>query len=113
MEALSADETPAECVIREVQEETGLKCKPIALVGIFDLRITGSESPHHLYQLLILCAPNGSTKSAKTVYQGIEVLNVRWFDEESLPENIGMGHFAPMKEAYRVWRGDIRPYIDT
>jgi ADP-ribose pyrophosphatase YjhB (NUDIX family) len=110
--ALAVDETPAEGVIREVQEETGLKCKPISLVGIFDSRITGSETPHHLYQLLILCETSGSTKPVKTAYHGIEVLDVRWFDEENLPENIGLGHILPIKEAYRVWRGDIRPYID-
>lgn len=31
-------ETPAEGPVREALEETGLKCEPVALVGVFDSR---------------------------------------------------------------------------
>jgi len=36
--ALEVGETPAEGVVREALEETGVHCQPIALVGVFDSR---------------------------------------------------------------------------
>ena len=46
---LEVGETPAEGVLREVFEETGLKCQITTLVGIFDSRLCGTTHPLHLY----------------------------------------------------------------
>lgn len=53
--------------------------------------------------------PGGALAFGETPAEGV----IRWFDEESLPEDNGPGHFVPMKEAYRVLRRDIRLYIDA
>jgi hypothetical protein len=55
--ALEVGETPAEGVAREVLEETGVRCQPVALVGVFDSRFCGLVSRHHLYLLTFLCRP--------------------------------------------------------
>ena len=44
--ALEVGETPAEGVEREAFEETGIRCKTLALVGIFDSRYCGTTRPH-------------------------------------------------------------------
>src|SRR5579884_3713337 len=54
---LDVGETPAQGVVREVLEETGVTCEPLALVGIHDSRLCGTRSRHHLYHVLFLCRP--------------------------------------------------------
>jgi ADP-ribose pyrophosphatase YjhB (NUDIX family) len=53
--ALEVGETPAEGVVWEVLEETGVHCRPVAMVGVFDSRLCGTESRHHLYHFVFLC----------------------------------------------------------
>ena len=48
--AMDVGETPAEGVVREAFEETGVRCEVVALVGVFDSRLCGTISRHHLYQ---------------------------------------------------------------
>ena len=48
--AMEVSETPAEGVVREAFEETGVRCEVVALVGVFDSRLCGTISRHHLYQ---------------------------------------------------------------
>src|SRR5512139_3995699 len=55
--ALEVGETPAEGVAREALEETGVRCRATALVGVFDSRLCGTQSRHHLYQFMFLCEP--------------------------------------------------------
>jgi hypothetical protein len=43
--ALEVGETPAEGVVREVLEETGVHCRPVAMVGVFDSRLCGYGEP--------------------------------------------------------------------
>ena len=55
--ALEVGETPAAGAVREALEESGVRCEPVALVGVFDSRYCGTASRHHLYQFLFLCRP--------------------------------------------------------
>jgi ADP-ribose pyrophosphatase YjhB (NUDIX family) len=108
--ALEVGETPAEGVVREALEETGVRCRPIALVGVFDSRRCGMLTRHHLYACLFLCqplAPSGETPS-----HAIEVKQTGWFAEHDLPEDIDPGHRTRIPEAFRMWHGDQRAFFD-
>lgn len=109
--ALEVGETPAEGVVREALEETGVSCRAVSLVGVFDSRFCGTQSRHHLYQFTFLCEPlNKGVREEPT--HAFEVLGTGWFPEGGLPEAIDPGHVTRIPEAYRVWRGDRRVFLD-
>ncbi len=110
--ALTVGETPAEGVVREAFEETGVRCEPVTLVGIFDSRLCGTVSRHQLYQFLFLCKPLDGGQTVETPSHAIEVLGSRWFAEHDLPDDLDPGHVSRIPEAFRVWRGDGRVYFD-
>jgi ADP-ribose pyrophosphatase YjhB (NUDIX family) len=104
-------ETPAEGTVREVFEETGVRCRAVALVGVFDSRLWGTTFPHHMYQFLFLCKPlNDKKTNGPTTPQ--EVQDIGWFIEDNLPTNIDPGHISKIPEAFRVWKGDKCPIFD-
>jgi 8-oxo-dGTP pyrophosphatase MutT (NUDIX family) len=109
--ALEVGETAAEGVTREAFEETGIRCKAVALVGLFDSRLCGTASRHHLYQFIFLCRPLSNLKT-ETPSHANEVLDIRWFAEGDLPDNLDPGHVSRIPEAFRVWRGDSRAFFD-
>jgi len=109
--ALEVGETPAEGVVREALEETGVHCRAVSLVGVFDSRFCGSTSRHHLYQFLFLCEPLGH-RDTKSPSHANEVLEVGWFSENGLPEDIDPGHVSRIPQAFRVWHGDHRAFFD-
>ena len=110
--AIAVGETPAEAVVREALEETGVLCEPIALVGVFDSRLCGTVSRHHLYQLVFLCRPLDGSKLVETPSHAIEVLDVGWFAEHAMPTDLDPGHVLRIPKAFRVWHGDDRAYFD-
>lgn len=109
---LEVGETPAEGVVREVLEETGVPCEPVTLIGVFDSRLCGTSSPHHLYHIVFLCKPS-STQAHRSASHAHEVVEVGWFAEDSLPDEIDPGHVSRIAEAYRLWKGEVRPYFDN
>jgi ADP-ribose pyrophosphatase YjhB (NUDIX family) len=109
--AFEVGETPAEGVVREALEETGVHCRAISLVGVFDSRFCGTTSRHHLYQFVFLCEPS-SQEGVEQPSHAIEVLDTGWFPEDGLPEDIDPGHRSRIPEAFRVWHGDSRVLFD-
>ncbi len=109
--ALEVGETPLEGVLREALEETGVHCQAVALVGVFDSRLCGTPSRHHLYQFMILCRPTEQAQEAKPSH-AIEVLEAGWFPENGLPEDLDPGHTSRIPHAFRVWHGDHRVFLD-
>jgi ADP-ribose pyrophosphatase YjhB (NUDIX family) len=109
--ALEVGETPAEGVVRETLEETGVHCRAIFLVGVFDSRLCGTPTRHHLYQFVFLCEP--SQERVEQPSHAIEVLDTGWFPEDGLPEDLDPGHKSRIPEAFRVWHGDSRVFFDT
>ena len=110
--ALAVGETPAEGVAREALEETGVRCKPVALVGVHDSRLCGTVAAHHLYQFLFLCQPLDASHPIEPPSHAVEVLEAAWFDEHELPSTLDSGHVMRIPEAFRVWRGDSQAYFD-
>ena len=109
--AMEVGETPAEGAVREALEETGVHCRPVALVGVFDSRLCGSTARHHLYSTMFLCEPVPGTAQGEPTHAH-EVLDVRWFAEDELPHDLDPGHGSRIPEAYRVWRGNTAAFFD-
>ena len=104
-------ENPTYKELREVVEETGYHCRVVSVVGIFDSRLCGTTYPLHLYHFTFLCSPLDEEKQIVPTHKE-ESLNIEWFQEKNLPENIDLGHISRIPEAYRVWRGDSRAFFD-
>lgn len=109
--ALEVGETPAEGAARETLEETGVLCEVRALVGVFDSRLCGSQTRHHLYQLVFTGAVLDDRGFGRGSH-GHEVLDLGWFAQDALPDGLDPGHVSRIPEAWRVWRGDRRPFFD-
>ncbi len=109
--ALEVGETAAEGALRETLEETGVQCQITAMVGVFDSRLCGSETAHHLYHFTFLAIPLSSTALGNGSHNH-EILDLAWFAEDGLPEEMDSGHVTRIPEVYRVWHGDKRPYFD-
>ncbi len=109
--ALEVGETPAAGVEREAYEETGVRCQAVRLIGVFDSRLCGSVTRHHLYHLQFLCRPLDVANLGQGSHR-YEVVEVGWFSAESLPPDLDPGHATRMPEAFRVWRGDDRAFFD-
>lgn len=109
--ALEVGETPAEGVMREVLEETGVPCRPMSLVGIFDVRPSGVAGLHHLYLITFLCRPLGGKANAPPTHAN-EVLGTAWFEEDKLPDNLHFTARQRIGEAFRVWREGGPAYFD-
>lgn len=109
--AFEVGETPAAGVAREVLEETGVHCRVVSLVGVFDSRLCGTTSRHHLYQFVFLCEPVDRER-VEPPSHAVEVVDVGWFPEDELPAAIDPGHVSRIPEVFRVWRGDVRAFFD-
>ncbi len=109
--ALEVGETPAQGVEREALEETGLRCRARTLIGVYDSRYCGSVTRHHLYHFTFLCDPlEGEVPGVGS--HALEVLDVRWFLEEALPQDLDPGHASRLPAAFRAWRQEGPAFFD-
>ena len=101
--ALQVGETPAEGVVREVREETGLTCEPVALVGVFDIRPGRDSRVQHVYLITFLCRPvNGLPHLASS--HAHETLDLGWFPEDDLPADLTPHSASRLAAAFCIWR---------
>lgn len=81
-------EEPAEAVVREVYEETGLHVVPVSIVGIYGGQSNMSEYPNGdraaYISITFKCRVRGGTLRL----DGDETLELRYCDWRSLPDNI-------------------------
>ena len=77
------NQTAAECVEREILEESGYVARAVKLAAVWDRTRQGHHPPHpfHVYKLFFLCTLEGG--EATTSY---ETLEVGFFPEHALPE---------------------------
>ena len=80
-------ETPAEAVLRELWEETGLRGRVRRLVALFDGRYWGSRSKVHILNLVFLV----ECRELSPV-PGIEMLDAHFFAGDQLPQPLHPGH---------------------
>lgn len=109
--ALEVGETPAQGDIREVYEETGVRCEITDLIGVFDSRLCGSETAFHLYHMTFLARPlNGDTPDP--ISHALEIETTGWFSADELPDNIDSGHVGRIPLAFEMWHEGKRPFFD-
>ncbi len=109
---MEVGETPAAAVVRETFEETGVRCRAVALVGIYDSRLWGKPRSAHVYKLTFLCQPCHETSPPDAASHAHEAQEIGWFDEEHLPSDLHFDHGYRIREAFRVWHGDGRAHFD-
>ncbi|MVO99947.1 NUDIX domain-containing protein [Paenibacillus lutrae] len=84
--AIELGETPAEAIIREVWEETGLRVTPVKLLGVFggkDFRFTYPDGNQVEYVILLFeCVVDSGTLEA---IDG-ESAELRYFSHSDMPE---------------------------
>ena len=74
--------TPAEVVVKEVKEESGLDVDPVKIFAVFDKKChSHPPSPYHVYKIFFLCKIIGGK-----IQKGLETNNVQYFSKENLPE---------------------------
>jgi ADP-ribose pyrophosphatase YjhB (NUDIX family) len=110
--ALEIGETAAAGAAREFHEETGMVCAVTGLAGVFDSRLWGSNSRHHLYQFVFM----GTLVAGQEMGNGShkqEVLDVAWFAEADLPlAEMDVNHVGRVAVVFDVWKGEKRPFFD-
>ncbi len=109
--ALEVGETPVQGALREAFEETGVRCELAGMAGVWDSRLCGTVSRHHLYQFVFLARPLNGHQSEPPSHAN-EILDIAWFAENDLPADIDPGHSSRIPYALAVWRGEKRPYFD-
>lgn len=92
--------SPAEVVVKEVLEETGIRCEPLRLIAVLDgLRMGFTRIP--LYSLVFHCKALGGELDPHP----LECADVGWFAEDALPEPLaGYERWGP--QAFAAIRGD-------
>jgi len=84
--------SPAEVAVKEVSEETGISCEPIALMGVVDGQRMGF-SRFGMYMLLFHCRATGGELEPHPLETG----DVGWFNRDQLPEvTAGVQWWGPM-----------------
>jgi ADP-ribose pyrophosphatase YjhB (NUDIX family) len=92
--------SPAEVVVKEVQEETGIACEPLRLIAVLDgLRMGFTRIP--LYSLVFHCRALGGELDAHP----LECADVGWFAEDALPEPLA-GFERWGTQAFAAIRGE-------
>lgn len=89
-----------DCLIREVQEETGLEVEPVRLVGIYsDPAFTHVTYPNgdqiHIVSATFECGIVGGLLAA----DGDESLEVAYFAPDSLPDQLVCDHALRVQDA--------------
>lgn len=102
------NQTPAECVIREIEEESGYAARVIKLAAVWDRARQGHPPGlFSIVKMFFVCALAGGT--ART---GLETNGVSWFLEHELPSELSMGRVLPHQLA-RMFAHWHQPAIAT
>lgn len=107
---MEVGETPAEAVVRETREETGVHCTAKALVGVYDSRMWDRGQLQHVYKFTFFCEPEEGR--AQEPFDRRETLEIGWFQENNLPEDLYPGHLQRIEDSYAARRGDFQAHFD-
>ena len=103
--ALEVGETPASGLKRETYEESGIRVEPIALVGIYDSAVWDGPKPQQIYKFTLLCKPINRNEPDQPSHAH-ESVNIDWFAEDHLPEDLYNGHRQRITDSYKFWHGE-------
>ncbi|MBI3981039.1 NUDIX hydrolase [Candidatus Microgenomates bacterium] len=92
---MNTGETCEEAVVREMIEETGLKCEIIKLLGVYSR--PGRDPRGHTVTVAYLLKPvSGELKG------NFESSELKFFDLDKIPTNLGFDHRTIIKEALSI-----------
>ena len=85
------NQSGAECVVREIFEESGFHARALKLAGVHDYRKSGHppRALHHVYKLLFICEITGGVATPSN-----ETSEVAFFARDSLPP-MSLGRTMP------------------
>jgi ADP-ribose pyrophosphatase YjhB (NUDIX family) len=100
--------SPAENVVREVREETGLTVSPTRLMGVVDSLKLGSPA-RHLYSILFYCRLEGGEIRPHP----LEALEAGFFPFDQIPEPLHSPnrHWITLAHQFH-FENRIEPYFD-
>ena len=108
---LEVGESPADGAVRETLEETGVHCRPIALVGVYDSNVWDIGKPQQIYKFTFLCQPTGEPNSIPS--HAHESLEVGWFKRDELPVDLYVGHVQRVADAFDMKAGNrVKAHFD-
>jgi 8-oxo-dGTP pyrophosphatase MutT (NUDIX family) len=107
---MEVGETPAEAVVRETYEETGIRCVPMALVGVYDSRFSDRAGAQQVYKFTFWCEP--VVEQPPAAFDPHETLEIRWFPENELPAELYPGHAKRIADAYQARKGNFQAHFD-
>jgi ADP-ribose pyrophosphatase YjhB (NUDIX family) len=99
---VDVNQTPAECVVREVAEESGYVARIVKLAAVWDRARQGHPpSPFSIVKLMFVCALAGGAPSTS-----LETSGTGWFAEDALPADLSRGRTLPHQLArmFAHWR---------
>jgi ADP-ribose pyrophosphatase YjhB (NUDIX family) len=96
------NQTAGECIIREIEEESGFSARPVKLCAVWDRRRHGHTPPHpfYVYKIFFLCELTGGAARPS-----IETSEIGFFAEDELPElSPGRVQPAQIHRMFDHWR---------
>ena len=97
--ACDPGETPAAAAARETWEESGYQVEITRLLGVFDSRLSGTQSSRHLYHHLFAAVPVAGEAEISN-----ETSAVGWFSWEDIPWNeLSPGHRHRLQFVMQWW----------
>ena len=102
--------SPAEVVVKEVLEETGLRVTPLRLIAVYDIRsLLEVDLDQQLYSLIFYCRLDGGEISLRPH----EALNAGFFARDALPSPLARGEMGWVEHAWAAHRGELQEtYFD-
>lgn len=102
------NESPSECVIREVREESGFEVAVRKLAAVYDRDRHGHLPLHafHVYKVFFVCDIIGGAPRP-----GLETSEVRFFTTENLPSDLSVGRVRQhqITRMFEHWRSPGLP----
>ena len=102
------NQSAAECVVREVREESGFSARALKLCAVWDRRRHGHAPPHpfHVYKMFFLCEITGGEAQPS-----VETSEVGLFAEDELPE-LSLGRVTAAQVG-RLFEHHRKPELPT
>lgn len=74
--------TPSEIVVKEIEEETGIKAEVVRLLAVYDKRMhPHPPAPNYVYKIIFHCRIVGGAMNS-----GFDILDTNFFSLDKLPE---------------------------
>lgn len=101
------NQTPGECVAREVLEEAGIKVRARKLACVYDRARHAHQPPYpfHIYKMFFICVPASPVERARG--DGHETGAAAFFAQEEVPEaELSVGRVLPFQitRLFQHWR---------